>query len=102
MLRSAAARARPPLLVASAATLLYLGSAAIVTIFQPSLAGPDIGVLALSIRQQGQVLVSGLWSLTGLGVLVLGLRIRSPALLRRGWGCCWSPPARCFCTTSPR
>lgn len=84
MLRPAASRARPALLAASAATLLYLASAAIITTFQPSLADPGIGVLALSIRQQGQALLSGLWSLTGLGVLVLGLRIRTPALRTAG------------------
>jgi len=84
MLRPGASRARPALLAASAATLLYLASAAIITTFQPSLAEPGIGVLALSVRQQGQVLVSGLWSVTGLGVLVVGLRIRTPALRTAG------------------
>lgn len=84
MLQPAAGRARPLLLAASAATLLCLASAAIVTTFQPSLADPGIGVLALSIRQQGQVLLSALWSLTGLGVLVLGLRTGTPALRTAG------------------
>jgi len=84
MLRPVASRVRTPLLAASAATLLYLASAAIITTFQPSLAGPAIGVLELGIREQGQVLLSGLWSLTGVGVLVLGLRIGTPALRTAG------------------
>ncbi len=36
--------------------------------------GADAAVLDLSIRQQGQVLLSAYWSLLGLTALILGLR----------------------------
>lgn len=84
MLRPAAGSSRAPMLAASAVTLLYLASVAIVASFQPSITTGAVGVFDLSIRQQGQVLLSGLWSLTGLGVLILGLRAHRPALRTAG------------------
>ena len=62
---------------ASASVLLYLASIAIVTAFQPAGGAAPDTVLDLSVRQQGQVLLSGLWSVVGLGALVLGLRTNS-------------------------
>lgn len=72
-----AARAQRPagkwLLAGTAATLLYLGSVAVITVFQPT-AGADNALLDLSVRQQGQVLLSACWSLIGLTGLIVGLR----------------------------
>jgi hypothetical protein len=85
-LQPAGGRGRSAQLAASAATLLYLASVAIVASCQPSLGTGAIGVFDLGIRQQGQVLLSGLWSFTGLGVLVIGLRARRPALRTAGLG----------------
>jgi uncharacterized membrane protein len=71
--------------VLGAATLVYLGSVAIVTAFQPTEqtlgGGLDLGLL--SVRQQGQLLLSGFWSVTGVAALVAGLR-RPNAYVR--WG----------------
>jgi uncharacterized membrane protein len=64
-----------------AVTLLYLGSVAIVTAFQPG--GTETAVAELPIRQQGQVLVSALWGLAGLCALLAGLR-RDMQELRAG------------------
>jgi uncharacterized membrane protein len=55
-----------------AISLLYLASVGIVSGFQPG--GTETAVLELPIRQQGQVLVSALWGLTGLCALLVGLR----------------------------
>jgi uncharacterized membrane protein len=55
-----------------AVSLLYLASVAIVTAFQPGTA--ETIVLDLTVRQQGQVLVSALWGIVGLGALLAGLR----------------------------
>jgi uncharacterized membrane protein len=64
-------------LAAGAATLLYLGSVAIITAFQPGSANADDTLLDLSVRQQGQVLLSGCWGLIGVTALVIGLRRQS-------------------------
>ncbi len=65
-------------------TLIYLGSVAIITVFQPAvgIAGGDVGdaVLDLTVRQRGQVLLSACWSLVGLGGLIFGLRRKLPSL----------------------
>ncbi|MDQ6745643.1 MAG: DUF2339 domain-containing protein, partial [Actinomycetota bacterium] len=58
----------------SAATIVYLGSVAIITAFQPSAGTVDGTLLDLSIRQQGQVLLSCCWSAAGLIGLIVGLR----------------------------
>ena len=54
-----------------ALTLLYLASVAIVTVVG---AGDSEAVLDLGVRQQGQMLVSGLWGLVGVVALIAGLR----------------------------
>jgi hypothetical protein len=63
-------RGRAP--AAAAATALYAVSVAIVSAFQPGAEQASM-VLDLGIRQQGQMIVSGLWSLTGAVTLVIGL-----------------------------
>jgi uncharacterized membrane protein len=68
----------------SAAAILYLVSIAIITAFQPTAAATIDPVLDLSIRQQGQVLLSGLWSLVGLTGLIVGLQRNSSALRAGG------------------
>jgi uncharacterized membrane protein len=62
------------LLAGSAATVLYLASVAIVTAFQPTDASTLDTVLDLSVRQQGQVILSALWSVVGVAGLIVGLR----------------------------
>jgi uncharacterized membrane protein len=54
--------------------LVYLGSVAIVTGFQPQAdaLGAETGLL--SIRQQGQLVLSAFWSVAGVAALVAGLR----------------------------
>ncbi|MHB8693652.1 MAG: DUF2339 domain-containing protein [Solirubrobacteraceae bacterium] len=52
---------------------LYLASVAIITVFQPALSA-GIAVLDLSVQQQGQVLMSALWTVSGLVCLLIGLR----------------------------
>jgi predicted metal-binding membrane protein len=64
---------RPWLVGGAAAALLYLGSLAIITVFQPA-AGVAPDLLELSVRQQGQVLLSACWSLVGVISLIAGLR----------------------------
>jgi uncharacterized membrane protein len=53
-------------------TALYGASVAIVSAFQPG-TGEATTLLDLGVRQQGQMLVSGLWSLTGAATLIVGL-----------------------------
>ena len=74
---------REPLLGAAAVAVLYLASALVVTPFQPGSPGSQASLLDLDVRQQGQVLLSGLWSIAGLGALVFGLR-RDLRLVRLG------------------
>jgi uncharacterized membrane protein len=68
------------LVVGAAMTLLYLGSVAIITVFQPTGAAVTDAVLDLSVRQQGQVLLSACWSLLGLFGLIAGLRRNLPSV----------------------
>jgi uncharacterized membrane protein len=63
-----------------AAALVYLGSVAIVTAFQPTTEGLDTAVGLLDERQQGQLLLSAFWALTGLGALIAGLARRQRAI----------------------
>lgn len=72
--REAGSHERSLLLAASTATLLYLASIAIVTAFQPTDGTTLDTVLDLSVRQQGQVLLSSMWGLVGLTGLIVGLR----------------------------
>ena len=68
-----------------AVALLYLTSTAVVTGFQPSADSLDAG-LALGVRQQGQVLLSGLWAVVGAAALVTGLRRDRLELRAAGFG----------------
>jgi uncharacterized membrane protein len=61
-------------LIGAAGALLYLASVATITAFQPTHASATGLVLDLTVRQLGQVALSSLWSLLGLGALILGLR----------------------------
>lgn len=63
--------------------LVYTGSVAIVSGFQPYGAAAGADLLNLDVRQQGQVLVSAFWSVTGLAALVAGL-VRDERRLRLG------------------
>jgi len=65
---------RQALAAQSGLVLLYLASVLVVTPFQPGGAGEGAALLDLEARQQGQVLLSGLWSLVGFAALVVGLR----------------------------
>jgi uncharacterized membrane protein len=80
------APSRRALLAAGAGSLLYLASAAIITTFQPVGAGQEIVLLDLSVRQEGQVLLSACWSLTGLVALIVGLRRNRPAVRNAALG----------------
>jgi len=73
------ARLKLSLGVLGGALLIYLGSVAIIDAFQPDTAF-DTG-LDLEIRQQGQALLSGFWSVAGFAALVYGL-IRNSRMLR--------------------
>jgi uncharacterized membrane protein len=67
---------RPHALIAGgAAAVLYLASVAVVTAFTHTSATSIDG---LTIHQQGQVALSALWSVTGVAVLIVGLRLRRP------------------------
>jgi uncharacterized membrane protein len=78
---------RRGLLGASVGALLYLVSVAIVTAFQPGAEASVETVLDLSVRQQGQVLLSALWSSVGLAALIVGLRGQHSTVRRvaLGW-----------------
>jgi uncharacterized membrane protein len=65
---------KPIAWTAAAITVLYLTSVALVTVFQPGAGTAPLTVLDLSVRQQGQVLLSAMWSVLGLAALVTGLR----------------------------
>jgi uncharacterized membrane protein len=70
---------RPWLLTGGAAAVLYLLSVGIITLFQPAIGalGAFGGALIdLSVRQQGQVTLSVVWGLIGLGGVIVGLRRR--------------------------
>jgi uncharacterized membrane protein len=71
---------RRRLTAAAGAAVLYLASVAIISAFQPGSADTIDTVLDLSVRQQGQVLLSTVWSLVGLIALIIGLRAKLPAL----------------------
>jgi len=76
-------RARATLGAAGAITLLYLASTALVTGFQPGDGTPEAGLFDLGVRQLGQLLLSGLWAISGVAALVVGLR-RDDRALRLG------------------
>ncbi|MDQ4048095.1 MAG: DUF2339 domain-containing protein [Actinomycetota bacterium] len=74
---------RETLLGAAAVTALYLASVLVVTPFEPGNPPAEASLLELDVRQQGQVLLSALWSVAGFGALVVGLR-RDLRLVRLG------------------
>jgi uncharacterized membrane protein len=78
---------RRRLLGGSAGALLYLVSVAIVTAFQPGAEASAETVLDLTVRQQGQVLLSALWGVVGLIALIVGLRGKHKTVRRvaLGW-----------------
>jgi uncharacterized membrane protein len=56
-------------------SLLYLASGALMTGFQPDASTATTAtILDVSIRQQGQMLMSALWAVTGIAALAVGLR----------------------------
>jgi uncharacterized membrane protein len=73
-------RLRDALLGAAGAAALYLASIAVVTAFAHSTATIVDADLGLTVRQQGQVMLSVFWSAAGLATLIAGLRLRMPAL----------------------
>ncbi len=62
------------LIAASGVAVLYLASVAVMSGFQPAAGTEAVIVLDLSVRQQGQVLLSALWGLVGIAGLIAGLR----------------------------
>lgn len=77
--------AHTALQAAGCVAILYLASTAIVTAFQPSADSLGAG-LALGVRQQGQVLLSGLWAAVGAVALLSGLRRDRIELRVAGFG----------------
>lgn len=75
--------ARPAFITAVAISLLYFASVAIISAYPPGSAELGRTVLDLGVGQQGQMLMSGLWSLAGVIALTVGLR-RDWRLLRLG------------------
>jgi uncharacterized membrane protein len=68
---------RPWLLTGGAAAVLYLLSVGIITVFQPAVGALGAfggALIELSVRQQGQVTLSVVWGLIGLGGVIVGLR----------------------------
>jgi uncharacterized membrane protein len=72
-----------PLIASAALALPYLASIAIVSAFQPSAIEYGSAILQIGVRQEGQMLLSLLWAVSGVGALILGLR-GDRRLLRRG------------------
>jgi len=68
----------------AAAALFYLASVTIVDGFQPDALSSELGTL--DVRQQGQLLLSGFWSVTGVALLVAGLSRDSRRLRLGGFG----------------
>ncbi|HEY6396549.1 MAG TPA: DUF2339 domain-containing protein [Solirubrobacteraceae bacterium] len=61
-------------LAGSGIAAIYLASVAIISGFQPAAGDQSELVLDLSVRQQGQVLLSALWGIVGLAGLIAALR----------------------------
>jgi uncharacterized membrane protein len=75
-----ATRQRAYVLTGAAATSLLLVSVVLVSAFQPSTGAASETLLDLGVRQQGQVLLSIVWSVFGLAALITGLKRRLPML----------------------
>ena len=76
-------RSRPVFGGLGAIALLYLASTMLVSYFQPDATVSEARVLDLGVRQQGQLLLSGLWSFVGVALVLFGLR-RDVRSLRLG------------------
>lgn len=63
------------LIAGGAAAVLYLASVAVMTAFTQTSATTVDG---LTVHEQGQVALSALWSITGVAVLIAGLRLHRP------------------------
>jgi uncharacterized membrane protein len=68
---------------ASGTSLVYLASVGIVSAFQPGSVELDTG--KLTVREQGQALLSAFWSVLGVGLLWAGLRRNLRALRLAGF-----------------
>ena len=62
------------LVAAAGIALLYLASVTVISCFQPAAGTEAVIVLDLSVRQQGQVLLSAMWGLVGIAGLIGALR----------------------------
>jgi uncharacterized membrane protein len=72
---------RAPLAGLAGLAALFLASTLLVTPFQPGPGDPGTALLDLPLRQQGQVLLSALWAMVGVGILAGGL-VRDVRVLR--------------------
>ena len=79
-----AGRDREVLIGLAGATLVYLASIGIVSLFQPGTVEVQEG--ALTVREQGQAILSAFWSVLGLGLLWAGLRRDERAWRLAGFG----------------
>jgi hypothetical protein len=70
--RSDWASAVAPVRIGAASAPVYLASVGIVSLFQPGTVEVQEGTL--TVREQGQAILSAFWSLLGLGLLWAGLR----------------------------
>ncbi|HEX8744136.1 MAG TPA: DUF2339 domain-containing protein [Thermoleophilaceae bacterium] len=68
-----------------AGALVYLGSVAIVTAFQPDGTGFETATGLLDERQRGQLLLSAFWAITGVGALLAGLARHARAVRLGGF-----------------
>ncbi len=75
-----ATRQRAYVLTGAAASSVLLVSVALVSVFQPSTGAASETLLDLGVRQQGQLLLSIVWSVVGLAALIAGLKRRLPML----------------------
>jgi Predicted membrane protein (DUF2339) len=83
--RADSAAVRTGLAAFTGLCLLYLASVAVVEAFQPGSSAFETG-LEVGVRQQGQALLSALWTLSGLAVLWVGLRRGVRELRLAGFG----------------
>jgi uncharacterized membrane protein len=67
-------RQRIGLYGSGALLLLFAASVAVVSAFQPGTSGAELSIFDLGVRQQGQVVLSAMWSVVGVAALVVGLR----------------------------
>jgi uncharacterized membrane protein len=67
-------RQRIGLYGSGALLLLFAASVAVVSAFQPGTSGAELSIFDLGVRQQGQVVLSAMWSVVGVVALVVGLR----------------------------